>query len=69
MIICNENFETLSQRKYCDNEIKLMDETLGKNLNFTVLIFKDLNVEQINWVIHTGKLYNYLTGEAKITPS
>ncbi|XP_076088548.1 caspase-3-like [Mytilus galloprovincialis] len=54
LIICNENFDTLSQREYCDNEIKLMDETFGKNLNFTVLIFKDLNKEQITWVIHTA---------------
>ncbi|XP_071149310.1 caspase-3-like [Mytilus edulis] len=54
LIICNENFDTLSQRDYCDNEIKLMDETFGKNLNFTVLIFKDLNKKQIKWVIHTA---------------
>ncbi|VDH96970.1 Hypothetical predicted protein [Mytilus galloprovincialis] len=53
LIICNENFKTEKLRRdYCDDEIKLMKETFGKHLNFTVLIFKDLTAEQIHWVIH-----------------
>ncbi|VDH96967.1 Hypothetical predicted protein [Mytilus galloprovincialis] len=55
IIICNENFKTERlKRYYCDNEIKLMEDTFGKHLNFTVLIFKDLTAEKINWVIQTA---------------
>ncbi|XP_071148336.1 caspase-7-like isoform X2 [Mytilus edulis] len=58
LIICNENFKTEKHRRdYCDDEIKLMKETFGKHLNFTVLIFKDLTAEQINWVIHRVLFY------------
>ncbi|XP_063411180.1 uncharacterized protein LOC134694114 [Mytilus trossulus] len=58
LIICNENFKTENHRRdYCDDEIKLMKETFGKHLNFTVLIFKDLTAEQINWVIHRVLFY------------
>ncbi|XP_052060245.1 uncharacterized protein LOC127700687 [Mytilus californianus] len=51
LIISNENFKISRQRIYCDDEIKLMQETFGKCLQFTVLTFKDLTAKQINWVV------------------
>ncbi|VDI76791.1 Hypothetical predicted protein [Mytilus galloprovincialis] len=51
IIISNENFKTLTRRKYCDDEIKMMQETFEKCLKFTVITFKDLTAKQINWVL------------------
>ncbi|VDI42958.1 Hypothetical predicted protein [Mytilus galloprovincialis] len=51
IIISNENFKTLTCRKYCDDEIRLMQETFGKCLKFTVITFKDLKAKQINLVL------------------
>ncbi|CAG2195022.1 unnamed protein product [Mytilus edulis] len=51
IIISNENFTTLTCRKYCDDEIRLMQETFGKCLKFTVITFKDLKAKQINLVL------------------
>ncbi|XP_076088223.1 uncharacterized protein LOC143058636 [Mytilus galloprovincialis] len=52
LIISNENFKTERLRRdYCDYEIKLMKDTFGMYLNFTVLTFKDLTAEKIMWVI------------------
>ncbi|CAG2195023.1 unnamed protein product [Mytilus edulis] len=51
IIISNESFEILEQRSYCDVELKMMQETFGNHLNFTVVTFKDLTAQQINWVV------------------
>ncbi|XP_076109147.1 caspase-6-like [Mytilus galloprovincialis] len=51
VVISNENFKTSTRRKYCDEEIKLMQETFGKYLKFTVITFKDLTAKQINLVL------------------
>lgn len=62
IIISNENFKTLTCRKYCDDEIRLMQETFGKCLKFTVITFKDLKAKQINLVLKIGK-FEYLKFE------
>ncbi|VDI42956.1 Hypothetical predicted protein [Mytilus galloprovincialis] len=51
IIISNESFKILEQRSYCDVELKMMQETFGNHLNFTVVTFKDLTAQQINWVV------------------
>ncbi|XP_063439728.1 cell death protein 3-like [Mytilus trossulus] len=51
IIISNENFKNCKQRNYCDDELTNMQETFGQHLNFTVVTFKDLTAQQINWVV------------------
>ncbi|XP_052060246.1 uncharacterized protein LOC127700688 [Mytilus californianus] len=51
IIISNESFKRSQPRPYCDDELKRMQETFGKHLRFTVVTFKDLTAQQINWVV------------------